>query len=168
MIRFQLSFECAQEMVLAVAKVYQKDHDHQCLLSDSSFYRRCKKYKELVSAEVQAAIASGDVFLLGIDGKNKDKTDKEAVFIRILKRDGTSVKVNLFSLAILNFQGENVNGLNLSKAVYDLVNFIGSSISASHQHHNFKWSNIYAISADTTNTKESFLDFLAFSNIFLT
>ena len=159
-----MSFEAAQEMVLAVSKVHNMDKDSRNLLSDTSFWRRCKAYKKLVSDEVLAAVAQGDYFLIGIDGKTSNHTDRECVFIRIIKRDGPSIKINLFSIAILNFQDENVNGNNLSHAVFDLANFLSSAIAEKHPQHNFCWANIYGISADTTNVKV-FLGYFSFCSL---
>ena len=152
MARFGCSFECGQEMILSVAKVYGMQNDSHNLLSDTSLFRRYRAYKATVSDEVKSAVAEGDYFLLGIDGKTVDHKDKECVFVRIIKNNGTSIKLNLFSLAVLKFE-EKVNGINLSRAVNDLVNFLGSAMLEKYPHHNFRWSNIFALSADTTSLK---------------
>lgn len=92
-------------------------------------------------------IASGQYFVIGIDGKKLANHDREILFIRILDQNFNVIQE---PLALFDFD-KSANAETLALKFFNYFNNLVKQVDFKHENHNFCWSSLVGISADTTS-----------------
>ena len=134
-----ISLEAAQELSLAFCQVAEIDPELYAI-SDSTVFRKLKKFREQADGEMMRRIQSGVKFCIHFDGKDA----YEAFMIRIM--DVKCDEIDEIPLDIVEFDSSQISAPQLAQEVMNTVDLMTNRLEGQYGVTNFNWENIVTVS----------------------